>query len=64
MKTRKVSKTLFQHLVLSLDRADADCASLTLDAGDLKEIRLCAESHEAERFARYARPCIVVPIGE
>ena len=61
MNTRKVSKTLFQQLVLSLDRADSDCASLVLDAGDLREIRLCAESHGVAQFARYALPCIVVP---
>ena len=62
MKTRRVNRTLFNQIVLSLERADSDCESLTLDEGDLLEIRLCAESHEVATFARHARPCIVIPI--
>jgi hypothetical protein len=61
MNTRKVNQTLFRQLVLSLERADADCTSLTLDADDLREVRLCAESHDVAQFARYARPCVVIP---
>lgn len=64
MNTRKVSKKLFHQILLSLDRAEADCESLILDIYDIKEIRLCAESHDVAQFARYARPCIVIPIAK
>lgn len=58
--TREVSQALFRQIVLSLERADSDCTSLTLDANDIQEIRLCAESSEVARFARYVRPCVVI----
>jgi hypothetical protein len=61
MKTRTVSEKLFREILLSLDRADGDSASLILDIYDIKEMRLCAESHDVAVFARHARPCIVVP---
>jgi hypothetical protein len=64
MNTREVSQTLFRQIVLSLEWADADCTSLTLEADDLREIRLCAESHDVAQFARYARPRVVIPANE
>lgn len=59
MRLRRLDKNLFHQVLLSLERADSDCTRLALDADDLYEIWLCAESHAVAQFARYAQPCVV-----